>query len=249
MEPKNPIPQFAPKPGMNNTQPPRPGQLPGEPAKKKHHTVWWFFGSCCAGFIIVGIVFVALGARYWPQIRDFSQKFVNQVNNTASNTSTNTYVNEVNVPTNSENTTTNSTNSTNNSTSNNTTSNAVNTPSSSGGSGTQTQSGLISAVIAKGINTKNGSAENVTDTFSTTDTLYYAVIQVSNLKKTDVGVDWYQNGVKVQTYSLAGASGNKFINFYLDVSGSDPDARVGDYQAKIYFGTALKKTLSFTVAK
>lgn len=237
MPQQNPIPQLKPQ------QPsvvPKP-QRPSEPEKKKH-TVWWIMGSCCAIFIIILLVLVVLSVAYWGRVKELANKVSGGI--VGSNTTT-----YENAPA-TNNTVTNITNTTNNTPSNNTV-----TPTNSTGGGTPStptsteKNVIVSAVIAKGIDTKTGSAKDVTSVFSSSDTIYYVVMQVSNLEKMNVSVDWYLGDEKVQTYVLKDTSGNKFVNFYLDVFGSDADARVGDYQAKIYFGTTLKKTLSFSVTK
>jgi hypothetical protein len=241
--PQNPIPQFKPEPGRIQPAP------QGTPQKKKH-TIWWIMGSCCAILIIAVLVLGVLGFAYRGRIQELAKKLSGTVDNTVANTTT--YGNSV-----AENTTVqNSTGNTTGNTAGNTTSNSTTTPTNTStqtNTTTTPSSGeknvLVSAVTAKGIDTKNGNAKNVTSEFSTSDDIYYAVLEVSNLQKTNVSVDWYQNGEKVQTYVLKDTSGNKFVNFYLDVSGSDADARVGDYEAKVYFGTDLKKTLKFSVSK
>ncbi len=237
--PQNPIPQFAKQPQAVTPK----TQNTTEPAKKKH-TIWWVLGSCCAVFAILLLVAAVVGAANWGRIKGYVQNTTNGAVNSVTNityqnetpnNATNTVVNSV-----ANNTTNNTTNTvTNNTTQNNTT----------GTSGSTEKNVLVSAVIAKGIDTKTGQAKNAATTFASTDTIYYAVLEVKNLDATDMSVDWFQGDTKVQTYSLKNVSGNKFVNFYLDVSGSDATARVGDYQAKVYFGTTLKKTLSFSVTK
>lgn len=184
-----------------------------------------------------------LGAANWGRIKGYVQNATNGAVNSVANI---TYQNET--PNNAVNTVVNSVaNNTTNSTTNavqNSTQNNTSTPSTS-----SEKNVLVSAVIAKGIDTKTGQAKNATESFASTDTIYYAVLEVRNLESSDMSVDWFQGDTKVQTYSLKNVSGNKFVNFYLDVSGSDAAARIGDYQAKVYFGTTLKKTLSFSVAK
>lgn len=238
--PQNPIPQFAKQPPAVTPK----TQKTTEPAKKKH-TMWWFLGTCCAIFAILLLVAAVLAAANWGRIKGYVQNATNGAVNSVTNI---TYQNET--PNNATNTVVNSvgnntTNNTpNNSATNNTTQNNTTTPTTS-----TEKNVLVSAVIAKGIDTKTGQAKNATTTFFSTDTIYYAILEVKNLEATDMSVDWFQGDTKVQTYSLKNISGNKFVNFYLDVSGSDADARVGDYQAKVYFGTVLKKTLSFSVTK
>lgn len=239
--PQNPIAQFTPQ-----GQAPQPQKLQTE-EPKKGHTIWWIMGSCCAIAIIVLIALAVLGFAYRGRVGDYLKSFGNTTENTAPNvTSQNSVVQNTtnNSSSNTTNTTNNSTPSTN-STNNTTTGTGTNPP----GTGSGQKNVVVSTVTAKGIDAKNGSAKDATSSFSVDDDIYYVVLEVSNLEATDISVDWYQNDEKVQTYSLKNASGNKFINFYLDVSGSDADARVGDYQAKIYFGTELKKTLSFSVSK
>lgn len=234
MPQQNPIQQFKPQqPGVAL----KPQKL-AEPEKKKH-TVWWIMGSCCAILIIIFLVLAVLSVAYWGRVKELANKVSGGI--VGSNTTT-----YENAPA-TNNTVTNITNTTN------TPSNNTVKPTNSTGGGTPStpttteKNVMVSAVTAKGIDTKTGGAKDVTSVFSSSDTIYYVVMQVSNLEKMDVSVDWYLGDEKVQTYVLKDTSGNKFVNFYLDVSGSDASARVGDYQAKIYFGTTLKKTLSFSV--
>lgn len=245
-EPKNPIPQFSSQQNMARPTPNQPDKSP----QKGKHTIWWVLGSCCAILLIALLVLTVLGFTYRGPIADYIKKLSGNVVNSVNNQSTQTTTIQ-NLPANNNtvanNTVTNNTTSGNNG-GNGNANNTTNTPSNSTGSSGE-KNVLAQAVTAKGIDAKTGKAKDVTNVFSSKDEIYYAVLEVSNLQSQDVSVDWYQNGEKVQTYVLKNTSGNKFVNFYLDVSGSDADARVGDYQAKVYFGTTLKKTLDFSVSK
>lgn len=215
--PQNPVPQ------INQPDTSQPQVAPPDIDKKKRPKVlWWIIGSACTVLIIlaiVGAVFVlkGLGENSAKNGNDFLQGLVD-----ALKTNDNDGPGSLDF------------------------SEKVNEITGKNEDATPDDV-LVTAETAISIDEETGQAVNPTNVFSKSQEKYYLILQLRGAKNTSVSVEWLQNTELVEDYTLDDIDGDIFLDFFLDVSQSDANVRVGDYEAKVYLNEELVETVSFTV--
>ena len=107
---------------------------------------------------------------------------------------------------------------------------------------------FVSAIMAQGVDEKTGEPILPTTSYTNKIEKYYLVVKTSDAPHMKVKTVWYQNQKSVQEYEVADVSGNTVLSFFLDVQGSTPPARIGDYKAVVYFNDQQIAEVPFHVS-